>query len=136
MDSPGAAAGPAKAERAAVSTSLRASYGVPFAFEDHAMTVTKKELSDHLADHLGLTRRESQGLVETFFATIRNTLATGEEVKLSGFGKFTLREKKPRPGRNPRTLAPTEIAARRVVSFRASNRLRQPGNPGGEPPGP
>lgn len=99
------------------------------------MTVTKKELSDHLVDHLGLTRRESKGLVETFFATIRNTLATGEEVKLSGFGKFTIWEKKPRPGRNPRTLVATEIAARRVVSFRASNMLRRHCTPGGESPG-
>ena len=89
------------------------------------MTVTKKDLTDHLVDHLGLTQRESKGLVETFFATIRNTLATGEEVKLSAFGKFTIREKKPRPGRNPRTLVATEIAARRVVSFRASRGIRK-----------
>jgi len=135
MDSPGVAAGPAKAERTVVSTSLRASYGVPFAFKGYTMTVTKKELSDHLADRMCLTRRESMGLVETFFAAIRNTLASGEPVRLSGFGNFTLHEKRPRPGRNPRTQEPKEIAARRVVSFRASNTLRQHGNPGGESPG-
>ncbi|MCR2831927.1 integration host factor subunit alpha [Acidithiobacillus ferrooxidans] len=89
------------------------------------MTITKKKLADNLADHIGLTYRESKALVESFFNQIRNTLAAGEEVKLSGFGKFTIREKNPRPGRNPRTAEMIPIAARRVVTFRASPLLKE-----------
>ena len=57
-------------------------------------------------------------MVESFFGTIRSTLASGEDVKLSGFGNFTLHEKRARPGRNPKNGEPVEITARRVVTFR------------------
>ena len=84
------------------------------------MTVTKKGLADHLADMTGLKARESKQLVESFFNTIRETLASGEDVKLSGFGNFTLHGKRARPGRNPKNGEPFEIRARRVVTFRVS----------------
>lgn len=87
-------------------------------------SVTKKDLTDHLVDTLGLTGKESKALVESLFNTICSTLATGEDVKLSGFGNFTLRDKRPRPGRNPKTGEMVPIAARRVVTFRASQKVK------------
>ena len=74
---------------------------------------------------MGLTRKTSLELVGSLFDTIRETLASGEDVKLSGFGNFTLREKNARPGRNPMTGVPCEITARRVVTFKASQKIRQ-----------
>ena len=84
------------------------------------MTITKQDLTLHLSDTVGLTVKECAALVDTFFDTIRSTLATGEDVKLSGFGNFTLREKRARSGRSPKNGGPFEITARRVVMFRAS----------------
>ncbi|MCR2831427.1 integration host factor subunit alpha [Acidithiobacillus ferrooxidans] len=88
------------------------------------MTVTKLELTHYLFDSTGLTAKESKAIVEAIFDTIRATLATGEDVKLSGFGNFTLRDKRARPGRNPKNGKPFEIKARRVVTFRASPGLK------------
>ena len=88
------------------------------------MTITKQDLTLHLSDTVGLPAKECAPLVNTLFDTIRTTLAAGEDVKLSGFGNFTLREKRARPGRNPRNGEPFEIAARRVVTFRASPLLK------------
>ena len=96
------------------------------------MTVTKAELADHLYDRVGLSKRESLELVDGFFAAMRQTLARGEPILLSGFGKFTLRDKRPRPGRNPMTGEPSLIAARRVVTFSASVDLRKRCNAGVE----
>ena len=93
------------------------------------MTVTKEELTHILMDELGLSQRDCKQLVEAFFDTMRETLASGEELKLSNFGNFTLREKSARPGRNPRNGVPFEIKARRVVTFHASPKLRVKGNP-------
>ena len=88
-------------------------------------TVTKQDLTDHLVDTMGLTGKESKKLVEAFFNTIRATLAAGEDVRLHGFGNFTIREKRERPGRNPQTGEVVPIAARRVVTFRASHLLKE-----------
>ena len=87
-------------------------------------TVTKKDLTDNLVDTLGLSGKESKALVELFFNTMRSTLVAGEAVKLAGFGNFTLREKRERPGRNPKTGEMIPITARRVVTFRASHLLK------------
>ena len=89
------------------------------------MTITKQDLTLHLSDTVGLTAKECSALVDTLFDMIRTTLAAGENVKLSGFGNFTLREKRARPGRNPKSGEPVEIAARRVVTFYASPKLRK-----------
>ncbi|MEK8090301.1 integration host factor subunit alpha [Thermithiobacillus plumbiphilus] len=88
------------------------------------MAVTKADLSDMLFEKVGFNKREAKEIVESFFDEVRGALATGEEVKLSGFGNFSLREKNPRPGRNPKTGVEITITARRVVSFRASNKLK------------
>ena len=89
------------------------------------MAITKLKLAHHLSDTVGLPARECAALVDTLFDTIRSTLADGEDVKLSSFGKFTLHEKRARPGRNPKNGQPFEIMARRVVTFRASQKLRE-----------
>jgi integration host factor subunit alpha len=74
---------------------------------------------------VGLPAKECGALVNTLFDTIRTTLATGEDVKLSSFGNFTLREKRARPGRNPKNRESFEIVARRVVTFRVSQKVKE-----------
>ena len=86
--------------------------------------LTKADLSEHLFNTLGLNKREAKELVELFFEEIRTALEKGEPVKLSGFGNFNLRDKKERPGRNPKTGEEIPITARRVVTFRAGHKLK------------
>jgi len=88
------------------------------------MTITKAELTQTIVDGVGLNQREAKDMVEAFFAEISTTLASGNEVKLSGFGNFTLRDKPVRPGRNPKTGESVPISARRVVTFHASSKLK------------
>ena len=88
------------------------------------MTLTKAELADLLFEKVGMNKREAKDMVEAFFDEIRLTLERGEEIKLSGFGSFDLREKPPRPGRNPKTGKEALIKARRVVTFHASAKLK------------
>ena len=88
------------------------------------MTLTKAELADLLFDKVGLSKRESKDMVESFFEEIRVALEEGDSVKLSGFGNFQLRDKPQRPGRNPKTGEEIPISARRVVTFHASQKLK------------
>ena len=88
-------------------------------------TVTKADLIEHLHNDLGLNKSECKILVEDFFQEIKTSLINNEEVKLSGFGNFELLNKKARPGRNPKTGEDVTISARRVVTFRAGNKLRK-----------
>lgn len=88
------------------------------------LTLTKAELADLLFDKVGLNKREAKDMVEAFFEEIRQSLETGESVKLSGFGNFQLRDKPQRPGRNPKTGEEIPISARRVVTFHASQKLK------------
>lgn len=88
------------------------------------MTLTKAELAQRLSDTLGLNKRESKEVVEEFFGQIGEILEAGENVKLSGFGNFELRDKRSRPGRNPRTGEDVPITARRVVTFKPGQKLR------------
>ncbi|MBE7562505.1 integration host factor subunit alpha [Acidithiobacillus sp. HP-6] len=89
------------------------------------MTVTKAEMAHALVDETGLTYLTSLELVNSLFDTIRETLASGEDVKLSGFGNFTLREKVAREGRNPKNGVPHVITARRVVTFKRSQKIKE-----------
>jgi len=89
------------------------------------MALTKADLAESLYNELGLNKREAKEFVELFFEKLRATLASGESVKLSGFGNFGLRNKNPRPGRNPKTGEEIPISARRVVTFRASHKLKE-----------
>lgn len=95
-----------------------------FEVEEAGSTLTKAELAEMLFDQIGLNKREAKEVVETFFDEIRMALEQGESVKLSGFGNFQLRNKPQRPGRNPRTGEVISIAARRVVTFHASQKMK------------
>ena len=88
------------------------------------MALTKAEMAERLFEDLGLNKREAKELVEAFFEEIRASLEAGQQVKLSGFGNFDLRDKNQRPGRNPKTGEEIPISARRVVTFRAGQRLK------------
>ena len=90
-----------------------------------AKTITKADIVDYLNNELGLNKSECKILIEDFFDEIKNSLINNEEVKLSGFGNFELINKKERPGRNPKTCEDVTITARRVVTFRAGNKLRK-----------
>lgn len=87
--------------------------------------LTKAEMADHLSVKTNLNRREAKQVVELFFNELSEALIAGEQVKLSGFGNFELRDKRQRPGRNPKTGEEIPITARRVVTFRAGQKFRQ-----------
>ena len=86
--------------------------------------LTKSEMAEKLFEELGLNKREAKELVEQFFEEIRICLENNEQVKLSGFGNFDLRDKRERPGRNPKTGEEIPISARRVVTFRPGQKLK------------
>ena len=88
------------------------------------MALTKADMAERLFEELGLNKREAKELVELFFEEIRTALQRGEQVKLSGFGNFDLRDKNERPGRNPKTGEEIPITARRVVTFRPGQKLK------------
>jgi integration host factor subunit alpha len=89
------------------------------------MALTKAELAESLFNEVGLNKREAKEFVELFFEKIRDSLEAGDAVKISGFGNFGVRNKNPRPGRNPKTGEEIPISARRVVTFRASHKLKE-----------
>ena len=86
--------------------------------------LTKAEMAERLFDEMGLNKREAKELVEQFFEEIRQSLESNEQVKLSGFGNFDLRDKRQRPGRNPKTGEEIPIQARRVFTFRPGQKLK------------
>ena len=86
--------------------------------------LTKADLAEQLFDQLGLNKREAKEVVELFFEEISRSLEDNVQVKLSGFGNFELKEKKERPGRNPKTGEDVPISARRVVTFHAGQKLK------------
>ena len=87
-------------------------------------TLTRADLADVVHRKLGLSRAESAGVVERVLHHMCHTLAGGKNVKISGFGSFILREKGERVGRNPKTGVEVPIAPRRVMTFRASQIMR------------
>jgi integration host factor subunit alpha len=88
------------------------------------LRLTKAELADLLFTRVGLNKREAKEMVDAFFTVMRDALESGENVKLAGFGNFQLRDKRARPGRNPKTGETVLIASRRVVTFYASRNLK------------
>jgi len=86
--------------------------------------LTKADLVEHLHETMGLNKREAKDIVESFFDEIGQALNKGQSVKISGFGNFDLRDKKERPGRNPKTGEVVPVSARRVVTFHASHKLK------------
>tara|TARA_B100000959_G_scaffold275313_1_gene328501 strand:+ start:432 stop:731 length:300 start_codon:yes stop_codon:yes gene_type:complete len=89
------------------------------------MTLTKSDIVEDLNNEIGLNKREAKELVDSLFNNIKNKLENGEEVKLSGFGNFQLKDKTSRPGRNPRTGEDVEISARKVVTFKSGQKLKE-----------
>ncbi len=87
--------------------------------------MTKAEIAKIVHDRVGLSKKESGQIVEAVLDEIKRTLEKGEDVKLSGFGHFMVRKKHARRGRNPKTGSDITIASRRVVTFRASQLLKQ-----------
>ncbi len=88
------------------------------------MALTQADMAESLFNEMGLNRKEARDLVHLYFHQLVACLALGEPVKLSGFGNFDLRDKKERPGRNPRTGEKVLITARRVVIFSPGNKLK------------
>ena len=90
----------------------------------HSGTLTRADLSDIVHNRLGLSRAESAGVVERVLYHMCGALSDGKNVKISGFGSFILRDKGERVGRNPKTGIEVPIAPRRVMTFRASQIMR------------
>ncbi|OGT31482.1 MAG: integration host factor subunit alpha [Gammaproteobacteria bacterium RIFCSPHIGHO2_12_FULL_35_23] len=86
--------------------------------------LTKADLVEHLHQIMGLNKREAKDLIEIFFEQVAIALKTGKHVKISGFGNFELRDKRERPGRNPKTGEEVPVSARRVVTFKPSQKLK------------
>lgn len=86
--------------------------------------MTKADIVEALYEKIGFSKKEAAELVELVFNSIKDTLANGEKIKISGFGNFVVREKRARIGRNPQTGETIEISARRVLTFRPSQVLR------------
>ena len=89
------------------------------------MTLTKAQTVDRIRDEIGFTRNECTELVESLLEIIKSTLESGEDVLISGFGKFCVREKRKRRGRNPATGDELILASRKVVTFQCSGKLRE-----------
>ena len=86
--------------------------------------MTKADVIESVCGKVGFSKKESAEIVELVFDTIKDTLEKGEKIKLSGFGNFVVRDKKSRVGRNPQTGQEIEISARRVLTFRPSQVLK------------
>ena|SRR5208283_4991569 len=86
--------------------------------------MTKQEIVTTVYEKLGFSKRESSDLVEQFFKIVKQSLAQGENVKISGLGNFVVKEKQARRGRNPQTGEVIEIAPRRVLNFKLSQVLK------------
>jgi integration host factor subunit alpha len=89
------------------------------------MALTKEKLITSLETQLGMGRQESRQVVERLLKTMKDILSQGEDLLISGFGKFSVRQKKERRGRNPQTREGLILSARKVVVFKASGVLRQ-----------
>ncbi len=88
------------------------------------MTITKSDITRSVARNTKLNKSFATAIVDSFFEQIKCTLEQGEHVKISGFGTFSVHNKNPRPGRNPKTGVEVEISSRNVVTFKMGNGLR------------
>jgi integration host factor subunit alpha len=88
-------------------------------------TLTKDVLAEKIREKIGFSAKESKDILEMILELIKSTLEKGEEVKISGFGKWAVKDKRSRPGRNPHTGEKIDIEARRVVSFYVSDMMRE-----------
>ena len=88
-------------------------------------TLTKADIVEKIHAKVGFSKKESAEIVDLVLGIVKETLTNGEKIKISGFGNFVIREKKPRRGRNPQTGDAIEISSRRVLTFRPSSILRK-----------
>lgn len=86
--------------------------------------MTKADIIEQIYEKIGFSKKESAEIVELVFDTMKETLGKGEKIKISGFGNFVVRSKRPRIGRNPQTGEEIEISARKVLTFRPSQVLK------------
>jgi len=89
------------------------------------MSVTKADIIERVYKEAGFSKKEASDLVDLVFKVIKDTLSRGEKVKISGFGNFSIRDKATRVGRNPQTGAAMNISARRVLTFKPSQILKE-----------
>ena len=94
------------------------------------MALTKADLAESLQSNFGFSKQQSSDLVESIIENIKSSLASGDDVLVSGFGKFSVQEKSERRGRNPATGEDLMLAPRRVVTFKCSGKLRERVNGG------
>jgi len=92
--------------------------------------MTKAEIVEKIYENVGFSKRESAEIVDEVFEIMKDTMAEGEKIKISGFGNFTVRSKRERIGRNPHTREAITISARKVVTFKASQILKSAVNDG------
>ena len=89
------------------------------------MSLTKADIVDRVYKEAGFSKKEAANLIDLIFKIIKDTLAKGEKVKISGFGNFSIRDKQTRTGRNPQTGESMQISARRVLTFKPSQVLKE-----------
>lgn len=94
------------------------------ASEHDAKTLTKADIIESVYEKIGFSKKEAADIVELVFDTLKGTLEKGEKVKISGFGNFVVRQKRPRIGRNPQTGQEIEISERKVLTFKPSQVLK------------
>ena len=86
--------------------------------------MTKADIVEIISEKVGATKKEAQELTEVVFTILKQTLESGESIKISGFGRFEIKQKKDRTGRNPQTGKSMTIKARRILTFKSSALLR------------
>ena len=89
------------------------------------MALTKADIVNTVQSELGLPKNQSTDTIESLIEIIKSTLASGEDVLISGFGKFCVKDKRPRRGRNPATGEDMDLLGRRVVTFKCSGKLKE-----------
>lgn len=94
--------------------------------------MTKRDIAEKIQAKTGMSNKESAEILEAVFSIMKNTLESGETLKISGFGSFEIKHKSDRIGRNPQTGEPMTISARRVLTFKPGSVLRQAINGGAE----
>lgn len=92
--------------------------------DSNVKTLTKADIIEAVYEKVGFSKKEASDIVELVFDTLKDTLEKSEKVKISGFGNFVVRQKRPRVGRNPQTGEEIEISERRVLTFKPSQVLK------------
>lgn len=97
----------------------------PIILETGGAGMTKIDIIKNVNEKLGFSKKDATSIVESVFEIIKDSLANGEKIKISGFGNFVVKEKNSRRGRNPQTGEEIEISSRKVLNFKASQVLRK-----------